>query len=812
MNENSIFAMQPSCYSMQSEPCTLETFNKAIRDPHVSDLCRQIRLCNPQDNEKISGIKKHLPVFCFLASFNGKARKTENAIPSGLAYLDIDDLANPIDAWSMIEGKAVQYGCVLAHVSASFMGLRIVFQRPEGKTVEESIQWYAEQIDVKSILNDGAHLDTCVKDLARCSFVVPENYILYRDDEHLFSREQPYAEPVDEIIEVEAEEVPANEIATMEQIQEQQIVQPETVNGYPATYRGIPYADILRELIINEGFTLVEGAPNKGERHNALKSAYPKLRHICDFDANFMIAVTPDWGLPAHEVRALAEDAAKYKGGRMTMLPKALKVVLSRLEYERKQQEKQVEEVEEEDSLPMPAKLPKNIHKILKAFPAEYRPAALISALPILGALATRVRAKYYDDKMHSLSFFSCIVSPQAGGKGNIKSLCDRLAKPMKLYDQIEMEKQRKYEEALAIAKNSKEQPEDPHACIRMIPEKVSNTAMSKLLDNARGQHLMMISPEIDSVAKNQVAAWSSPDDIFRKAFDNDEIGQFYLSKDSHKSHAEAFINVMMTGTPMSMRRYFTNVEGGLVSRVSFAQLPSSYGKNIQPMGRYSDKDAEDIQKLMHFLMLEGHSDEYAKACGGVFKPRMKAALDEMGMPIEVVDDEKVPTVEYNLPRLTQAIRKWQDERTMECLKEFNPALDTFRRRAGVIGFRAGVLFYCMEGHKLTNEVIALAIWIANYVLDQQMRLFGTEINEINEKNQQLAITADAHVNRYKQLLFDVLPDKFSDDELRDICQRRGESIIPSTLRCYTSRWRKSKMIERNEDGIWVKTNSITAA
>ena len=110
-------------------------------------------------------------------------------------YIDyyLMHLITDIAAWDKLKEKAVQNGCILAHVTPSGEGLRIVFKRPSYLNVETAMYQFADKIGVKDVLGNGK-LDTCVKDLSRCSFAVPADYILYRDDEQLFSRETEVSE------------------------------------------------------------------------------------------------------------------------------------------------------------------------------------------------------------------------------------------------------------------------------------------------------------------------------------------------------------------------------------------------------------------------------------------------------------------------------------------------------------------------------------------------------------------------------------------------------------------------------------------
>ena len=68
---------------------------------------------------------------------------------------------------------------MLAHITPSTEGLRLVFVMPQGMNLAEAQAWMASQ------LGDDKY-DACVKDYARCSFAVPREYVLFVDAEGLF--------------------------------------------------------------------------------------------------------------------------------------------------------------------------------------------------------------------------------------------------------------------------------------------------------------------------------------------------------------------------------------------------------------------------------------------------------------------------------------------------------------------------------------------------------------------------------------------------------------------------------------------------
>ena len=104
---------------------------------------------------------------------NGK-RKNDEAVPSGLSIYDLDHITNPRAKWDEIEPRKEELGIVLAHVSPSTEGLRLVFVIPQGMTLPEAQAWMAKQLG-------DTQYDACVKDYARCSFAVPREYVLFMD-------------------------------------------------------------------------------------------------------------------------------------------------------------------------------------------------------------------------------------------------------------------------------------------------------------------------------------------------------------------------------------------------------------------------------------------------------------------------------------------------------------------------------------------------------------------------------------------------------------------------------------------------------
>ena len=193
--------------------CTPHLFNQALDSPQVAKTCAEIEdaleahqrgeLTKEEYETLKAELKKRLPIFTFHALFKNGRRKNEDAIPSGKSIYDLDHIENPRAKWAEIEARKKELGILLAHISPSLKGLRLVFRRPSlaGRpplappaggepsangvmSLAESQAWMAQQLG-------DTQYDACVKDYARCSFAVPREYVLFVDEEALFSFSSP---------------------------------------------------------------------------------------------------------------------------------------------------------------------------------------------------------------------------------------------------------------------------------------------------------------------------------------------------------------------------------------------------------------------------------------------------------------------------------------------------------------------------------------------------------------------------------------------------------------------------------------------
>ena len=731
--------------SGQPMPLTKEIWDKLIDSPEVKNLCDRIAELDPNAedyNDRKQALKRRLPIIIpHAASFANGKRISADATPSGLAMLDVDHVDNPRDWFESIDKQLLSDSLVyLVAITASGKGLRIIGERAEGESIE------AAQLRMATALGISEY-DAVTKDLARASYVVPRDYILWIYEAGLL--EMPEKAPS-----VEPGLYPDKALPPHEEVSS--IASESDSDTADLTYRGIPYADIVQQLLIAIG--AADGAV-QGERNTVYFSMANYMRYICDFNVDLLLQVLPDFGLSETERRQVITSAIGRP--RKSQIPMILQGVIAVCEREMSNSKSQMSNVKSTD-LELP-ELPRLLRLVCRRLPADYRPAMIVASLPVLGTLATGIRFEYLDRQEQSLSFFSCITAPAASGKSFIRKPLDLLLTPINENDELEREKEQAYKEKLRASKNSKNQPEDPHACPRNNGIAISIAKLLQLLTYAEGKHLIGIGEEMDTLVKTERAGvWSQKSDIYRLAFDNGVYGQAYMSDASFNAHIKVYYNLLLTGTPNSLKRFFKDPEDGLITRVCFAQLPDTSFTEIPAFASYTEAEKAEIIRWARQL------------------------------------DAEKGTI--SCPQVGTVIADWLERKRQQAIDADSHAMDTLRRRAAVIGFRAGMLCYLLENHKYTKTVGAFAEWVAEYIFRNQMELYGPQIEQTYKSSIESQTERGAAAS-----LLSLLPEEFTAADLIKLRARKGQSVKSSAISMVLNRWKANHRIEKATETTWKK-------
>lgn len=704
------------CKSIDAVPqrCTIEEFNHLVQSPRVAELVERYRAGDAQ-------AKRQLPAFCFHATFGGKKRATANATPSGMVMIDFDHLTDEellSLASTLKEGGPQDWGVRLVHITPSGKGLRVVIKALANDTYDGclSIKDYQERF--AQLVNMAGRLDGVTTDLARLSFCPCARDIIYK-----------YSAMFGEQPDFTKFEVPTSTPAPDKL---------DVPDSGQMTYEGIALKEIFDMY-----FTITGGLPKEGGRNAAFYTAARDLRYICDFNPNVLARFMPQVGLSEAEVKQVCGSACL--SSRASKIPDTVREAINAIKETTDDEPADTAEGKSVSTLPA------IVRPIVGIAPAGFEEATVLALLPILGTLATGVRARYLDGELHSPSFSTIITAEQASGKSFTRTIVDQLLQPIKDEDTASRVVEQAYKADLKKKKNAKDQPEDPRVVIRLVPASISVAKLLQRLDYADGKHLFSFAEELDTVIKsNQSGAWSQKSDIYRNAFDNAEYGQDFMSDNSYSANLKVFYNLLMLGTPRQTMKFYKDVENGLVSRTCFARLPDGFGQRMPVMKKLSEQDTAKITKQVSVL--------------------------------------RAVNCEVEMRFIYPAIEEWLEKERLIAIKESNRARDIFRKRSAVIGFRAAMMLRPLytNGGKNLERLKDFALYVADIVLKNQLAFAGERLNEV--------INSSASATKKTDVIFDKLEDVFTTN---DVIMLSKKSNIKTPHKGLVYLWRKNGLIEK---------------
>ena len=801
--------------SRKTIPCTPDMFDIATHATKVSQICAEIadyrekKLRGEMSREdfetKKSELKRQLPAFLFHAHYSDGHRSNASAVPSGLSIYDLDHINDPRGRWQEIAPLAKELGIVLAHVSPSGEGLRLVFILPNGMDLANGQKWLANKLGDKEF-------DEACKDLARCSFVVPADYILYIDKDQLFADQAPATLPLQgrdlcppappTVKPSPADSMNGGLSSSQSGRAQGPTLQEGEENGAQPTQESLRIFD---ETIKAATLTL-DNLNAVGTRHNSLVtilsmglcrlmpkeqlkavisvrmpefSKEPDCSQLID---DFYSKYTDPSKPMSYKLRkiftdslhagATNSDSSKKAGGSETAAPADdIDIDPDPIDVQSANSKNKLNQalgiqtsspsgrLGEELTLGLKS-LPHGLRESLENIPAGMQIPVLFAILPFAATYADGVTVRYCDGRTQQLALMSIIAGPQASGKSICKDVVDKWLAPMLASDAKARAIEDKWREARRRRKANEKAPEDPHAFIQFIPISTSMSNLLRRAKNAPGRCLCTFGEELDTFYKALMrGAWSVGSDFLRVCFDCGLFGQDFNSDNSESGVVRGRFNFSVLGTYGSLRKFFKgdSIENGLSSRIMIAEMPDN---SFAPMPKFTESS-----------------------------PKADAAI------LEAVEKLKAAKGFIDTPRLRKAIDEWAEQKRLEAMASLDYVKDTYRKRAAVIGFRCGVIYRILEG-KESKNCLRFATMIAEYVLTTQCRLFRERMNSEIKASELCERTTVNHN------VFDELPAVFTRDDIKTF---KGGDITSAGLKSIIFRWKRDGWIRKVGINKWQK-------
>ena len=725
--------------------CTPDLLNQALDSPRVAKICAEIEdalekcrrgeITQEEYETLKANLKKKLPILTFHATFKNGRRKNDDALPSGLSIYDLDHIENPRAKWDSIKERSKELGIVLAHISPSLEGLRLVFVMPSGMSLAEAQAWMSQQ------LGDDKY-DACVKDYARCSFVVPREYVLYLNEEGLFAENLPsregeggvleYTHASNKVDEVDGYHTPPT---------------PSQEGSYPDTFEDIPYESIVETLEEQMG-----GEPEHGSRNNFIFSMACHLRYVCNDDATWISQILPTYGEARDKWLASIRSACNRN--QTKSMPRIIKRTLAICKERLEEDGSNAQDSELITPPKMPNRLPPLIKLLVSRTPKIYQPAVAHAVFPALATHLWKTHFRYIDNVEHEATLMNVLMAGTGAGKNCITEPINHILKDIRQQDKENLQREKEWKNEMQTKGANKDKRKRPEGLvIQEIDPDTTNAAFVQRLDEAEERFLYTKMNEIDQF--DALKTSSNPKAQFQimcLAFDPGNVyGQTRVGTGSVSARVCIRFNWNASTTIYKGQAYFRNVlTDGPISRINFCTIPE------QPIGAdmpiYGTYDAAFDEELRPYL------DRLKKARG-------------------LVECQGARNLAKKLKEENAEFARLSQSRVYENLSF----------RANVIAFLKAMVLFVAHGGVWDKTMEEFIRWSLKYDMWCKMRFFGEAIEEVESRGFR-------EKKRGPQNLLDLLPDIFTRDEALQMRNRQG--IVQGSVGNMLASWKSRKYIE----------------
>lgn len=785
--------------------CTPECFEATLTSLRVARAVGEVRRIQAQmdmceegsevwkelDKEKRKA-KNLLPIFCFHATFDGE-RTNSKARASGLSSIDVDhikcicrdmvssgrldampdfaEMASPVWAYhSFIKGREEELGIALVAASCSGDGLRVVFVKPADMDIPQSQEWICEKI--------GLPKDDGVKDLARASYSVTKDDVLYIDEQRLFCTPEPDDDdPANVTNRANSKGMGSKgSVKKMAGVAESgAIVQGEynpqlQIEGVPVTSVVEAYWHHLHDAGIIKGEVPVEG-----ERHKSLMSLARDLAPYLDMNAESVMAALPRLKDDEKEMADIARDSIAFLiSNDITKRSRVIASILKDLKakdalYNAYPSLKSCEEFE--DSLPP---LPKCLTLALKILHPGYRFPAMMVILALGMCMADRVMVKMGLHKADRLRALLHLDGLSGSGKGisfipakcimrTLKEKNDRAMVERSNWkaesEQGEGTKKKKGEKKVD---RNKQFPD-----IRIMPRATTDNGQMEVAQH--GRTLLTMEEELAGLVRQFKKASYDRSSKMMVAFDGSDDGNLTQVGASVNRNVDINWVIITAGTRSALNILIKHNGGdvcdGLANRLGIVLMPRDNVKS-KLVAEYSDEDEARLREVGEIL-----SEMQGRLC----TKRLNMALDKWKEQFDGETTDAYANVKHQL-----------NGRVAHIAFRFACAMQIFYEVDKLLKLDHDARSYDMDEVKESKYLQEWGVVFADYFLDKQYSIFGKAIIRQN-------LTSFTDIIRtYTPSWLDQMPSSFTYQDMVRVLGKQAEG----SFRMKITRAKEKKLIE----------------
>ena len=678
-------------------PATREQWEAVRREPWLKQMCQRI-----ENGDE--ALKARLPIWTpSCAEFRGNHRAVKDALrPLPRLMLDFDQKGHSkeILAKAMELMEQGKWDILLVEESVR-RGTHVLITLPQGMTPQEAQGRFSADV--------GFQADPALKDVARCIYMVPEEYVLFLSDK-LWTDPSPTLPQGEGVVTTDNGEHSTENYNT------------STIDTTPLPCGGVGGGS---PLIVSTLEDQLGGIPTHGSRNNFIFTMACHLRYVCNDDPEWIARILPTYGENREKWMATIRSACNRN--QTPHMSRIMQRVLAIC----KEREREEQEAEENPDMPpqMPRVLPPLIRLLVSKTPEIYKPAVAHAVFPALATHLWQTRFKYIDNVEHEATLMNVLMAGTGAGKNCISEPINRIMADIRARDMDNLRREREWKKEVQSKGANKDKRQRPEGLvIQEIDPDMTNAAFVQRLADAEDRFLYTKMNEIDQFDALKGSGKSKAQfQIMCLAFDPRNVyGQTRIGTGSVSERVSIRFNWNASTTIGKGRRYFSQVlTDGPISRINFCTIPErEIGADMPVYGTYDEAFDEELRPYI---------DNLNKARGLIDCPKARTLAKRL---IEECAD---------FSRLSQS-------RVYENLSF----------RANVIAYLKAMVLFVASGGRWDKTVENFIRWSLQYDLWCKIRFFGREIEQ-----------ADSAINIYRrngpQNMLDLLPDVFTRGELKGL-------------------------------------------